>query len=268
MIDGHTPTNPRLPVFSSMPKKSTTAAPLLSFSRARHGGYTLSVKKAAHSALWTEEDIAAVFGVARSTVATHIATLSRDNGPLVRRTRRETPQVRAEGPREVTRQRAEYSLEMLIAVGLRLRGARADALRAWVARTIPHHLAEPSTPRKPESSRKTTRDPEREPARESSARTAETPLDMSLQKALTDYRTHVHAQLDERDDVTSKDYANAHAAPYVEALGMRPSEIKERAGNPGAKGHAAEFLDAAEKEALRATLLEFLATESTEKPYL
>ncbi|MCQ9341738.1 hypothetical protein NQ028_11410 [Corynebacterium phoceense] len=90
---------------------------------------------------------------------------------------------------------------------------------------------------------------------------------MSLQKALTDYRAHVHAQLDERDDVTSKDYANAHAALYVEALGMRPSEIKERAGNPGAKGHAAEFLDAAEKEALRATLLEFLATESTEKPY-
>lgn len=54
---------------------------------------------------------------------------------------------------------------MLIAVGLRLRGARADALRAWVARTIPHHLAEPSTPRKSESSRKTTRDPERTKAR-------------------------------------------------------------------------------------------------------
>ncbi|MGV3071722.1 RhuM family protein [Corynebacterium phoceense] len=55
----------------------------------------------------------------------------------MRRTRRETLQVRTEGSREVTRQRAEYSLEMLIAVGLRLRGARADALRAWVARTIP-----------------------------------------------------------------------------------------------------------------------------------
>ncbi len=88
----------------------------------------------------SQEQMALLFGKARSTIAEHIANVF-DEGELEQnRTCRKFRQVRQEGNREVVREIDSYNLDVIISVGYRVKSQRGTQFRIWATKRLNEYI--------------------------------------------------------------------------------------------------------------------------------
>ena len=82
--------------------------------------------------IWlTQPDIAKLFGTSVANISTHIKNILDDKELSEYSTIKNYLRVAQEGGREVEREAPIYSLEMILAVGFRVRSQRAVEFRQW-----------------------------------------------------------------------------------------------------------------------------------------
>ena len=91
--------------------------------------------------IWlTQQKIAAVFGVSKSTISEHITNIF-ESGELEKdATVRKFRTVQKEGEREVTRNLKYYNLEVIISVGYRVNSSKATQFRIWATNIIKEYI--------------------------------------------------------------------------------------------------------------------------------
>ncbi len=88
----------------------------------------------------SQEQMAALFGKGRSTIAEHIGNVY-DEGELEQnRTCRKFRQVRQEGTREVVRELDYYNLDVIISVGYRVKSIRGTQFRIWATKRLNEYI--------------------------------------------------------------------------------------------------------------------------------
>lgn len=88
----------------------------------------------------SQEQMAALFGKGRSTIAEHIGNVY-DEGELEQnRTCRKFRQVRQEGTREVLRELDYYNLDVIISVGYRVKSLRGTQFRIWATKRLNEYI--------------------------------------------------------------------------------------------------------------------------------
>ena len=91
----------------------------------------------------TQSQMAALFGVDQSVIARHIKNIYNDNElPDAAATYAEIALVQAEGSRQVTREVRHYNLDVILAVGYRVSGARATEFRRWASSVLKGYIEE------------------------------------------------------------------------------------------------------------------------------
>ena len=86
------------------------------------------------------EQLQALFQASRQDVAYHIKQIYEDGELSVERTCKKFLQVRQEGSRRVRRQFPHYNLDMILAIGMRIRSEVAVRFRQWAIRHL-HEFA-------------------------------------------------------------------------------------------------------------------------------
>lgn len=84
----------------------------------------------------TQEQMAALFGKGRSTVAEHIANVFEEGELEQIQTCRKFRQVRMEGNREVEREIDHYNLDVIISVGYRVKSPQGTQFRIWATQRL------------------------------------------------------------------------------------------------------------------------------------
>lgn len=88
----------------------------------------------------SQEQMAALFGKGRSTIAEHIGNVY-DEGELEQnRTCRKFRQVRQEGTRKVERELDYYNLDVIISVGYRVKSLRGTQFRIWATKRLNEYI--------------------------------------------------------------------------------------------------------------------------------
>lgn len=91
--------------------------------------------------IWlTQPDIAKLFGTSVANISTHIKNILDDKELSEYSTIKNYLRVAKEGGREVEREVPIYSLEMILAVGFRVRSQRAVEFRQWAIRNLVSYL--------------------------------------------------------------------------------------------------------------------------------
>lgn len=104
------------------------------------GGPTLSVRLQGQTAWLTQAQMAELFQTTPQNITMHIANVYGDGELPEEATCKDYLQVRAEGGRRVERATKHYSLDMIIAVGYRVRSARGTQFRQWATATLAEYL--------------------------------------------------------------------------------------------------------------------------------
>lgn len=104
------------------------------------GGPALSVRLQGQTAWLTQAQMAELFQTTPQNITMHIANIYADGELPEEATCKEYLQVRAEGARRVERATKHYSLDMIIAVGYRVRSARGTQFRQWATATLAEYL--------------------------------------------------------------------------------------------------------------------------------
>ncbi|MCL0120663.1 RhuM family protein [Corynebacterium pygosceleis] len=88
----------------------------------------------------TQAQIAELFGISRQNASVHIRNIYAD-GDLTRdRTIKNYLIVRSEGDRDIRRRVDHYNLDLIIAVGYRVRGPRGAQFRSWATEVLKEYL--------------------------------------------------------------------------------------------------------------------------------
>jgi hypothetical protein len=88
----------------------------------------------------TQQKIADLFGVAKSTISEHLSNVY-DSGELDREaTVRKFRTVQTEGKREVARNLEYYNLDAIISVGYRVNSAKATQFRIWATKILKEYI--------------------------------------------------------------------------------------------------------------------------------
>lgn len=91
--------------------------------------------------IWmTQSDISELFDKSVKTISEHIQNIYADGECTSGATFRKFRKVQSEGGREVERSIDAYSLELILAVGFRVRSARAAQFRRWANTTLQEYL--------------------------------------------------------------------------------------------------------------------------------
>lgn len=91
--------------------------------------------------IWLNQyEIADLFGVDRTVILKHISNIYNDGELLKEATCAKFAQVQNEGSRSVTRQIEHYNLDMILAVGLRVRSIRGTQFRLWAINNLKEYL--------------------------------------------------------------------------------------------------------------------------------
>lgn len=99
-------------------------------------GVKVELRYAGESLWATQDQMAAIFGVDRTSVTKHLKNIY-DEGELdPSATCEETSQVRKEGAREVVRRRPIYNLNAIISVGYRVGSKQGTMFRIWATDTL------------------------------------------------------------------------------------------------------------------------------------
>ncbi len=88
----------------------------------------------------SQEQMASLFGKARSTIAEHIGNVFAENELEQNRTYRKFRQVRQEGNREVEREVDCYNLDVIISVGYRVKSLRGTQFRIWATKRLNEYI--------------------------------------------------------------------------------------------------------------------------------
>jgi len=88
----------------------------------------------------SQEQMALLFGKARSTIAEHIANVFAEGELEQNRTCRKFRQVRQEGNREVERELDCYNLDVIISVGYRVKSQRGTQFRIWATKRLNEYI--------------------------------------------------------------------------------------------------------------------------------
>ena len=91
--------------------------------------------------IWlTQQKIADVFGVTKSTISEHLTNIF-ESGELEKEaTVRKFRTVQKEGEREVTRNLEYYNLDVIISVGYRVNSNKATQFRIWATNTLKEYI--------------------------------------------------------------------------------------------------------------------------------
>ena len=91
--------------------------------------------------IWlTQQKIADVFGVSKSTISEHITNIF-ESGELEKEaTVRKFRTVQKEGEREVTRNLEYYNLDVIISVGYRVNSSKATQFRIWATNILKEYI--------------------------------------------------------------------------------------------------------------------------------
>jgi len=88
----------------------------------------------------TQDQMATLFGKGRSTVTEHIANIFEEGELEQNRTCRKFRQVRKEGNREVEREIDHYNLDVIIAVGYRVKSQQGTQFRIWATQRLKEYI--------------------------------------------------------------------------------------------------------------------------------
>jgi hypothetical protein len=104
------------------------------------GSIALDVQLMDDTVWLTQEQMAALFGKARSTVAEHIANVYEEAELTFAATCRKFRQVRQEGEREVSRELDYYNLDVVISVGYRVKSPQGTQFRIWATARLKDYI--------------------------------------------------------------------------------------------------------------------------------
>lgn len=91
--------------------------------------------------IWmTQAQISEMFDKSQGTISEHIRNIYDDGECTSEATYRKFRRVQSEGGREVVRSIDAYSLEMILAVGFRVRSPRAAQFRRWANTVLQEYL--------------------------------------------------------------------------------------------------------------------------------
>lgn len=123
-----------------MSKDKPEPIPGIVLYQSSDGGSPLSVRLQGQTAWLSQKQIAELFQKDVRTVNEHIQNIY-DEGELgLETTLRDFRIVQTEGGRSVERTVAHYSLDLIIAVGYRVRSARGTQFRQWATATLSEYL--------------------------------------------------------------------------------------------------------------------------------
>ena len=110
--------------------------------RYNHNNLNMNVKVdfVNHTAWLTQEQIALVLGVSISNISEHIAHIYDDEELEIGATLRNFRIVRFEGNREVKRNVDHYNVDMMIAIGYRVKTKEAILFRTWVSNIVSGYI--------------------------------------------------------------------------------------------------------------------------------
>jgi len=95
------------------------------------GGFRLQVRLDGHSVWLTQAQIAALYQTTPQNITLHISGIYADGELPKEGTCKGILQVGREGSRQVRRVRKHYSLDMILAIGYRVRSHRGTSFRQW-----------------------------------------------------------------------------------------------------------------------------------------
>jgi len=104
------------------------------------GRSRLSVRLEGKTVWLTQAQMGELFQTTPQNITTHVANVYADGELAQEATCKEYLQVRAEGARMVERATKHYSLDMIIAVGYRVRSGRGTQFRQWATATLAEYL--------------------------------------------------------------------------------------------------------------------------------
>lgn len=99
----------------------------------------LSLRVADGSVWLTQLEIAELFQITKQNVSLHVQNILAD-GELPEATVKESLTVQIEGSREVARRTLTYNLEMILAIGYRVRSPRGTQFRQWATERLRQYL--------------------------------------------------------------------------------------------------------------------------------
>ncbi|TDO15019.1 hypothetical protein EV580_3159 [Mycobacterium sp. BK086] len=104
-------------------------------------GHTQIQLRAVEGTVWlTQRDMSELFDKSVSTISEHIKNVYDDDECRPEATFRKFRTVQSEGGREVTRYIEAYSLELILAVGYRVRSVRGVQFRQWATTVLREYL--------------------------------------------------------------------------------------------------------------------------------
>lgn len=104
------------------------------------GNIKIDVRLEEETVWLTQDQMAALFGKGRSTVAEHIANVFEESELQQNRTCRKFRQVRLEGSREVEREIDHYNLDVIISVGYRVKSTQGTQFRIWATQRLKEYI--------------------------------------------------------------------------------------------------------------------------------
>lgn len=104
------------------------------------GNIKIDVRLEEETVWLTQDQMAALFGKGRSTVAEHIANVFEESELEQIRTCRKFRQVRMEGSREVEREIDHYNLDIIISVGYRVKSPQGTQFRIWATQRLKEYI--------------------------------------------------------------------------------------------------------------------------------
>ena len=104
------------------------------------GTTEITVRLEGETAWLSQQQIAELFGVARTTIIEHIGHVYDDGELDQSATCRKFRQVRTEGTRKVARDIPLYNLDLILSVGYRVKSATATRFRIWATDRLRDYL--------------------------------------------------------------------------------------------------------------------------------
>ncbi|CAN5163746.1 virulence RhuM family protein [soil metagenome] len=104
------------------------------------GTIKLEVRLENETVWLTHEQMAALFGKSRSTVAEHVANVYEEGELDQNLTCRKFRQVRKEGVREVEREVDHFNLDVIISVGYRVKSPQGTQFRIWATQRLKEYI--------------------------------------------------------------------------------------------------------------------------------
>lgn len=108
--------------------------------RTEDGRIKLEVRLENESVWLTQQDMAELFQTTQQNVSLHIRNIYAENEQALEATHKKYLLVRREGTRDVKRQLDYYNLDMIIAVGYRVKSVVATRFRIWATQRLKEYI--------------------------------------------------------------------------------------------------------------------------------